>query len=94
MKVRKFGVAKASNRVLLASLVEEIQQNLIKFNKNRNNPFRCCSSCRALVISGMDLALRASSYAHSMPLIAITTVITSIEKKKQRLCKPKKLFLP
>ena len=41
MKVRKFGVAKASNRVLLASLVEEIQQNLIKFNKNRKNPFIC-----------------------------------------------------
>ena len=52
--------------------------------------FDVCSSCRALVISGMDLALRASSYAHSMPLIAITTVITSIEKQKQRLCKPKK----
>ena len=41
MKVRKFGVAKASNRVLLASLVEEIQQNLFKFNKNSKNPFRC-----------------------------------------------------
>jgi hypothetical protein len=38
----------------------------------------------------MDLALRASSYAHSMPLIAITTVITSIEKQKQRLGKPGK----
>jgi hypothetical protein len=38
----------------------------------------------------MDLALRASSYAHSMPLIAITTVITSIEKKKHRLGKPEK----
>ena len=43
MKVRKFGVAKARNRVLLASLVEEIQQNLFKFNKNSKNPFRCLS---------------------------------------------------
>ena len=48
------------------------------------------AACAYCVKSGMDLALRASSYAHSMPLIAITTVITSIEKKKQRLCKPKK----
>ena len=59
--------------------------------KNRKEPFfDVCSSCRALVISGMDLALRASSYAYSMPLIAITTVITNNEKQKQRLEKPKK----
>jgi len=40
------------------------------------------------------LALRASSYAHSMPLITITTVITSIEKKKHRFGEPEKqIFL-
>ena len=43
--------------------------------------FDVCSSCRALVISGMDLALRASSYAHSMPLIAITALLQASKRK-------------
>ena len=48
------------------------------------------SSCRALVIRFMALALRTSSYANSITLITITIVITNIKKQKHRLCKPKK----
>ena len=48
------------------------------------------SSCRALVLSLMALALRTSSYANSITLITITIVITNIKKKNQRLYKPKK----
>ena len=48
------------------------------------------SSCRALVLSLMALALRTSSYANSITLITITIVITNIKKQKHRLCKPKK----
>ena len=47
--------------------------------------FDVCSSCRALVISGMDLALRASSYAHSMPLIAITALLQASKSKNSGL---------
>ena len=43
------------------------------------------SSCRALVLSLMALALRTSSYANSITLITITIVITNIKKKNQRL---------
>ncbi len=56
-----------------------------RIEKNRNNSFRCCSSCRALVISGMDLVLRASSYAHSMPLIAITALLQASKSKNNGL---------
>ena len=33
------------------------------------------------MISGMGLALRASSYAHSMPLIAITALLQTSKSK-------------
>ena len=46
---------------------------------------------RAIVLSGVGVSLRTGSYAHSMPLIAITIVITSIEKQKHRLYKPEKM---
>ena len=58
--------------------------------KTRKTLFNVCSSCRALVIRFMALALRTSSYANSITLITITIVITNIEKQKQRLYKPKK----
>ena len=77
-------------RVLSESRNNSHRENGKDRKKTEITLFDVCSSCRALVISGMDLALRASSYAHSMPLIAITTVITSIEKQKQRLGKPGK----
>ena len=38
-----------------------------------------------IVISGMDLALRASSYAHSMPLIAITALLQASKRKNSGL---------
>ena len=37
------------------------------------------------MISGMDLALRASSYAHSMPLIAITALLQASKRKNSGL---------
>ena len=81
-------------KILATGGTQEVIQIGSNLTKTERTLFDVCSSCRALVISGMDLALRASSYAHSMPLIAITSVITSIEKKKHRFGEPEKqIFL-
>ena len=45
---------------------------------------------RAIVLSAMFLALKASFHAKVITLITITDVIANIRKKKHRLSKPEK----
>ena len=48
------------------------------------------SSCRALVLSLMALALRTSSYANSITLITITALSQTSKRKTNGFKKPKK----
>ena len=81
MKVRKFGVAKASNRVLLASLVEEIQQNLFKFNKNSKNPFRCLKLLQSQCAKWFWRVFKNEFLRHAHNTYHVTALLQTFESK-------------